>query len=51
MADTPSIPSPLEFIETGPDDGWCDVETGICTTTAADQEGPLPDSETAVGDK
>lgn len=50
MADTPSAPSPLAFIETGPDGGWCDVETGTCTISAADQEGPHSESQTTAGD-
>ncbi|GGN02113.1 hypothetical protein [Streptomyces fuscichromogenes] len=46
MADTPPTPSPLEFIETGPDGGWCDARTGLCTT-AAGSEVPLPEGEDA----
>ncbi|ADI10486.1 hypothetical protein SBI_07366 [Streptomyces bingchenggensis BCW-1] len=47
MADASMAP-PLRLVETGPDGGWCDAATGICTTVAADREGPLPESEAAA---
>ncbi|WP_194238644.1 hypothetical protein [Streptomyces spongiae] len=43
MADTPS--APLRLIEIEPDGGWCDAETGICTSTAPEPEA---DAHTGV---
>ena len=40
MTDTPSAPPPLQLLETGPDGGWCDVETGICTSTVPEPDVP-----------
>ncbi|WP_369029168.1 MULTISPECIES: hypothetical protein [Streptomyces] len=50
MADTPPAPASLLLVETGPDSGWCDAATGICTAFAADPEGPLSESEDTTED-
>jgi hypothetical protein len=38
MPDTPPS-AQLQLIDTGPVGGWCDAETGICTSTV-----PEPDA-------
>ncbi|GAA3767715.1 hypothetical protein GCM10023083_01510 [Streptomyces phyllanthi] len=40
MTDTPSAPPPLQLIDTGPAGGWCDAETGICTSAAPEPDTP-----------
>ncbi len=40
MNDTPSAPQALQLIDTGLAGGWCDAETGICTSAVPEPATP-----------